>query len=194
MKKSILILSLLTSTLMFAQESLYKKSSIGIKGGYNLASAQINGDNNVDQRHGFHIGFYNEIFLQQHFAIQTELLYSQHGYKVNNDSGKFTQKLDYITLPVLFKGYLSDNFYIEAGPQFAVAVNHTEEVDANFDIFDSTTEFSPNDYDFGANIGTGFKTDSGINLGVRYYFGLNKVYDEENQKNRVLQVSLGFDF
>ncbi|NJB81831.1 porin family protein [Wenyingzhuangia aestuarii] len=194
MKKSILILSLLTTTLMLGQESLYKKSSVGIKGGYNLASAQINGDNSVDQRHGFHVGFYNEVFLHQHFAIQTELLYSQQGYEINNDSGTFTQKLDYINLPILFKGYLTDNFYVEAGPQFGVSVNHTEELDANFDVFDTTNEVTPNDFDYGANVGTGFKTDSGLNLGVRYYFGLNKVYDEENQKNRVLQVSLGFDF
>lgn len=194
MKKSILIISLLTSTLLLAQESTYKKSSVGIKGGYNLASAQINGDNNVDQRHGFHAGFYNEIFLREYFAIQTELLYSQQGYEINNDSGTFTQKLDYINLPILFKGYLSDHFYIETGPQFGVSVNHTEEIDANFDVFDSSSEVAPNDYDFGANVGAGFKTSSGINIGARYYFGLNKVYDEENQKNRVLQFSLGFDF
>lgn len=192
-----LVLSMLAicfiSTGLYAQDrGLYKKSSVGIKGGYNLSSAQFDGDGDIDQRHGFHVGFYNEIFLREHFAIQTELLYSQQGYKIETDAGDFTQKLDYLNLPVMFKGYFSDHFYIEAGPQIGVAVSHTEEIDT--DIFDTTDEVTPNDFDWGANVGTGFKTDSGLNIGVRYYFGLNNVYDEDDQKNRVLQVSLGYDF
>lgn len=192
-----LVLSILTiffiSTGLHAQDQeLYKKSSVGIKGGYNLASAQFDGDGDVNQRHGFHVGFYNEIFLRQHFAIQTELLYSQQGYKIETNNGDFTQKLDYLNLPVMFKGYLSDNFYLEAGPQIGIAVSHTEEIDTDF--FDTSDEVTPNDFDWGANVGTGFKTDSGLNIGVRYYFGLNNVYDEDDQRNRVLQVSLGYDF
>ena len=195
MKKLILstiVMSIISIT-THAQD-LYKKSSVGIIGGYNLASAQFDGDSNVDQRHGFHVGFYNEIFLKERFSVQTELLYSQQGYKIETDNGDFTQKIDYLNLPILLKGYFTDHFYIEAGPQIGVAVSHKEEIDANFDFFDNTNEIAPNDFDWGANIGTGFKFDSGINIGARYYFGLGKVYDEENQKNRVLQISLGYDF
>ncbi|MGY5353910.1 porin family protein [Wenyingzhuangia sp. IMCC45467] len=178
----------------YAQDELYKKSSVGIKGGYNLASAIIDGDADVNNRHGFHVGFYNEIYLHNNFAVQTELLYSQQGYKIETDAGDFTQKLDYLNLPIMFKGYLNKNFYVETGPQVGVALSHKEEIDADFDYFDSTEDFTPNDFDFGANIGTGFKTDSGLNIGVRYYFGLTDVYSEENQKNRLLQASIGFSF
>jgi hypothetical protein len=35
-----------------------------------------------------------------------------------------------------------------------------------------STETDPNNFDWGMNFGGGFKTDSGISLGVRYHLGL----------------------
>lgn len=43
------------------------------------------------------------------------------------------------------------------------------------------------------NFGGGFKTDSGISLGVRYHLGLGDLYNEGRAQNRVLQFSLSFD-
>jgi hypothetical protein len=42
------------------------------------------------------------------------------------------------------------------------------------------------------NFGGGFKTDSGISLGVRYH-GLGDLYDQGRSHNRVWQFSVGFD-
>jgi hypothetical protein len=35
------------------------------------------------------------------------------------------------------------------------------------------------------NFGGGFKTDSGISLGVRYHLGLGDLYDDNKAHNRV---------
>jgi hypothetical protein len=166
------------------------KSNGGIKGGYNLAAVSFDGDGETEQRHGFHIGVYGESFISESFSIQPELMYSQQGYEITNSSGTFTQKLDYINLPLMLKAYPSKNFFLEAGPQIGLAVSHKEEYDG---LFSGSQEYDPNNFDWGINFGGGFKTDSGISLGVRYHLGLGDLYDEGKAQNRVLQFSLGFD-
>ncbi|MFV5701307.1 porin family protein [Flavobacterium sp. XS2P12] len=177
-------------TTMNAQDNTIPKSNVGIKGGYNLAAVSFDGDGETEQRHGFHIGVYGESFISESFSIQPELMYSQQGYKITNSSGTFTQKLDYINLPLMLKAYPSKNFFLEAGPQIGLAISHKEEYDG---LFSGSQEYDPNNFDWGMNFGGGFKTDSGISLGVRYHLGLGDLYDDGKAKNRVWQFSLGFD-
>ncbi|MEL1240721.1 porin family protein [Flavobacterium flavipallidum] len=183
-----LLLGLVTS--VAAQESSSHKSNGGIKGGYNLASVSFDGEGETDTRNGFHIGVYGESFLSDSFSIQPELLFSQQGYEITNGSGRFIQKLNYINLPVMFKAYPSQNFFLEAGPQIGVAITHKEIYEG---LFSSTQEYDPSSLDWGMNFGAGFKTNSGVSLGVRYHLGLGDLYDEQKAQNRVWMFSLGFD-
>ena len=176
-----------------AQETDIPKSRGGIKVGYNLAAVSFDGDSETGQRHGFHAGFYGESFATESIAFQIELLYSQQGYELEGNGGTFTQKLNYINLPLSLKLYPTENFFLEAGPQIGVAISHKEEFDSSFNLFDTEQEFDPNNFDYGVNFGGGFRTDSGVSISVRYHLGLGDIYDEGNPKNRVLQFSLGFD-
>ncbi|WP_430467628.1 porin family protein [Winogradskyella ouciana] len=169
-------------------------SNFGIKGGYNLAAVSFDEDSETGQRHGFHIGFYGESFLTESIALQVELMYSQQGYEIEDNGGTFTQKLDYINMPLMFKMYPDDNFFLEVGPQVGLAISHEEEFDSNFNLFDTSQEFEPSSFDWGVNFGGGFKTDSGVSLGVRYHLGLGDIYDEGSPKNKMWQFSIGFDF
>lgn len=173
-----------------AQDNAIPKSNAGIKGGYNLAAVSFDGDGETEQRHGFHIGIYGESFISESFSIQPELMYSQQGYKITDSGGTFTQKLDYINLPMMLKAYPSKNFFLEAGPQIGLAVSHKEEYDG---LFSGSQEYDPNSFDWGLNFGGGFKTDSGISLGARYHLGLGDLYDKGKAQNRVWQFSIGFD-
>lgn len=197
MKKQILTFGILFCALFLvqAQDTNNKKqSNTGLKAGYNLAAVSFDGEGETGQRHGFHVGFYGESFLNNAVALQVEIMYSQQGYEIENNGGAFTQKLNYINLPLSLKIYPSSNFYLEAGPQIGLAISHKEEFDSEFNLFDTSQEFDPNAFDYGANFGGGFKTDSGVSFGVRYHLGLGDIYDEGNPKNRVWQFSLGFDF
>ena len=189
-KFSIIALFFGIVTTINAQDNTIPKSNAGIKGGYNLAAVSFDGDGETGQRHGFHIGLYGESFISESFSIQPELLYSQQGYKITNSSGTFTQKLDYINLPIMLKAYPSKNFFLEAGPQIGLAVSHKEEYDG---LFSSSQEYDPNSFDWGLNFGGGFKTNSGISLSARYHLGLGDLYDEGKAQNRVWQFSVGFD-
>ncbi len=178
----------------YSQDDTKNESNTGLKGGYNLSAVSFDGDGETGQRHSFHLGFYTESFLNPNIALQLELLYSQQGYEIREGGGTFTQKLNYINLPLLLKIYPTDNFFLETGPQLGYAITHKEEFDSNFDLFDTSREFNPNSFDWGVNFGGGIKTDSGVSFGVRYHLGLGDIYDEGKPKNRVWQFSLGFDF
>lgn len=197
MKKAILAFGIMLLTFQVAkaqdQDQTSKTAAIGIKAGYNLAAVSVDGDGETSQRSGFHVGVYGESFLNENFALQVEFLYSQQGYEIEFNGGTFTQKLDYLNLPVMLKGYVGDNFFLEAGPQIGVAISHKEEFDSNFNLFDTTQEFDPNSFDYGVNFGAGFKTDSGISFSARYHLGLGDIYDEGSPKNRVWLFSVGFD-
>jgi hypothetical protein len=166
------------------------QSNGGIKGGYNLASVSFDGDGETGQRHGFHVGVYGESFISDALSIQPELLYSQQGYEITNSSGTFTQKLNYINLPLMLKAYPSQNFFLEAGPQIGLAIVHKEEYSG---LFSGSQEYDPNSFDWGVNFGGGIKTDSGVSFGVRYHLGLGDLYDNNKAQNRVWQFSIGFD-
>jgi len=192
MKTKYLALALFFGTIVSisAQNNSYHKSSGGIKGGYNLAAVSFDGDGETGQRHSFHIGVYGESFISESFSIQPELIYSQQGYEIKNNSETFTQKLNYINLPLMLKAYPSQNFFLEAGPQIGLAISHKEEYQS---VFTSSQEYDPNSFDWGMNFGGGIKTDSGISLGVRYHLGLGDLYDQTKAQNRVWQFSVGFD-
>lgn len=194
MKTQIITIVLFFTTvfLVSAQDRAAKQSNSGIKGGYNLSAVSFDGEGETGQRHSFHIGLYSESFLSDAISLQPELLYSQQGYEIRNSNSKFTQKLNYINLPIMLKAYPSTNFFLEAGPQIGLAISHKEEFDGTF--FDSSQEFNPNSFDWGINFGGGFKTKTGVSLGARYHLGLGDIYEDDNPKNRVWQFYIGFDF
>ncbi|SFC81082.1 porin family protein [Algibacter pectinivorans] len=193
LKKSLFILTISLSFILNAQDhNTTPSSKAGLKFGYNLAAVSFDGDTETGQRHSFHAGFYGESFLAQAIALQIEFLYSQQGYELQDSSGTFTQKLDYINLPLSLKLYPTKSFFLEAGPQVGYAISHKEEFEGTF--FETSQEFEPNNFDWGVNFGGGFKSDSGVSLSVRYHLGMGDIYDEGNPQNRVWQISLGFDF
>ena len=140
------------------------------------------------------MGVFVESYIGKHLAIQPEILYSQQGYKILDNNATFTQKLDYINMPIMLKIYPVKSFFLEAGPQIGFSIAHKETYDAGFVLFDTSEEFEPNNFDWGVNLGAGFKSDAGVSLGARYHIGQSDIYDDNKPKNRILQVYLGFEF
>jgi len=191
---SVLCIVLGCFTTLTAQQTDQTKSRTGIKGGYNLSAISYDGEEETGQRHGFHVGVYGNTSITDLFAIQLEILYSQQGYKIEDNSGVFTQKLNYINLPVLLQVYPIQQFYLEGGAQIGWAVAHKETYDSGFDLFDTETAFQPDTFDWGFNFGGGVRLDSGLNFGVRYHLGMGEIYEDGGPKNRIWQFTMGIDF
>ena len=209
MKKLLIITMTLAAFTLQAQDVTF-----GAKAGLNFASLDIT-DSNIDGRTSFHLGITAEFEMSDTFSIQSELLYSAQGATedagetigttVYNDDYKF--KLNYLQIPVMAKFYVSEGLSLEVGPQIGFLLSADVENDYstidNGTVLDSgSIEIDYKDFmksvDFGLNFGLGYKLDSGLNFGLRYNLGLNDVYDVDGSnaeiKNRVLQLSVGYNF
>lgn len=167
--------------------------SFGVKAGVNFASLSGDFTDGLKAKTSFHIGGVAEVMISDDFSVQPELVYSSQGAKADEGDGKLNY--DYLNLPILAKYYVAENISIEAGPQIgflmsAKADDGTDDVD----VKDETSGI-----DFGVGFGAGYKMDSGLNFALRYNLGLSNTNDFEgsddfNQKNSVIQVSVGFMF
>jgi hypothetical protein len=192
----IAIALMIASTLSLNAQDRKNKATAGIKGGYNVSSVSFDGtlESETERLHGFHLGIYVESYIGKYLAVQPEILYSQQGYKMIDEDGTFTQKLDYLNVPLMLKLYPIKSFFLEAGPQVGFSISHKETYDSERLFGDTSRELEPNNFDFGINLGAGFKSDAGLTLAARYHIGQNDIYDEDKPKNRVWQISVGFDF
>ena len=163
--------------------------SFGAKAGANFANLTGDGVEGLSSRTGFHLGAVAHIGISEKFGIQPELIYSQQGTKLANNT---TLKLDYLNIPILADISIIQGFSLQAGPQFGININDSIESDTP-DIISIGTI---NTFDFSVAVGAQFKLDIGLFFQARYNFGLND-YQENGDgsvKNSNIAVSIGYFF
>ena len=187
--KKLLALILITS-LSFSSINA-QDINFGAKAGINLSTLQPDLPDPA-ARTSIHLGGMVEIPINEMFSIQPELLYSAQGVKDESDDNEFV-RLSYLTLPVLAKYYLLEGLSIEAGPQFGFLLS--AEFEDNGETTDLKDDVKP--VDVGFALGAGYKLESGLNFGIRYYLGsdINNIGEDPDKfKNRVFQISVGYFF
>jgi len=189
------------------------KIEFGLDGGFNWSN--ISNLENSKAVRGFHLGFYFDINLKEQLFIHTGVIVKSpmgakglEPYPVGDpdlDSvllvGTVERKLRYFNVPILLKYKFHDHFYAELGPQLGLLYKA-------FDEF-STDEFNKNDLifkfkvrdqyrrlDAGITAGLGYRLlkGNGMNLGVRYYFGLVNILKENpggSERNSSLYLYVG---
>lgn len=176
------------------------KVELGLKGGLNLASLSTDVDASYESRTGYHLGAYTLIKVAN-IGIQPELLFSAQGtsYSYASVNQDLQSDLKYLTVPVMLKFYLPLGINLQAGPQFGFLMSaegdevtfngSTATVTSGQDIKDQLKES-----DISAAFGAGWDFPFGLNLTARYLLGINDISesDDNDSKNRVFQVSLGF--
>lgn len=162
MKKTLIILLLMTSSAMIAQ------TSFGVKGGLNYGD---NGDiefndisegGDTDSKVGYHLGFYYRAVMGG-FYLKPELLYTKTkaSYNYNNQEADYdVSKLD---LPILLGIRLIGPIHAFAGPSLQYILDNDLE---GFSIGDVENKFT-----VGAQFGAGLQL-GGIGVDVRYERGL----------------------
>jgi len=179
----------------------------GVKAGINIANGA--GDvEDADSKIGLHIGGFAEFMFSEKFAFQPELLYSMQGYKYEESETvlgeTFTAeekiKLDYINIPLIFKYYATEGLAIEAGPQIGFLASANSEFEVSGFGEDESGEEDIKDFykslDYGLNVGLSYTLDMGVMFGARYYYGLANIADSDDfdEKNSVIQISVGYKF
>ncbi len=212
---TLMVFALITS--VKAQEISY-----GGKAGLNLSSFSGDEVDGLSSRTSFHVGLLAEIEFSEKFSFQPELLYSSVGAEYDfsesfegfNFIDQGTVKLDYLTIPLMAKYYVSEGLSLEAGPQIGFLLSANREFENTAppteDGFGGTVSGEEDvkdffsGFDLGFGLGAGYKLDNGLHFSLRYVLGLSNIRDLDDvegidnsdfsQQNSVFQLSIGFFF
>lgn len=188
-----LLLSLLAITAITATQA--QEFHLGVKGGANIN--QITGKAFNDQfTFGYHLGGFAEIGLSKKFSIQPEVLFNQISADTtdrfsavyNNllNGTVSSNKLNYLSVPILLNYKLSKAFVIQAGPQFGILMDQSK----NF-LQNGKEAFKSGD--FALLAGVQIKLSS-FRIYGRYAIGLQNINDIDNKdqwKSQGFQLGVG---
>lgn len=202
--KKIILTAIVVMTFGFANAQEVK---YGVKGGLNLSS--LSGDTegmDLKSKFGFHAGAFVEIKFSEKFALQPELLYSTQGTRfddieVDGYEAKTCFNLDYINVPVMFKYFATEKFFVEAGPQIGFLTSAKARIKVDDLNVDNKQDIKENfeSIDFGLNFGAGYEFTENIFASARYNLGLANIAkteagDDSKVHNGVFSVSVGYKF
>jgi hypothetical protein len=158
-----------------------RNTGFGIKGGYNLNS--LRGDaiedavgNTVERkaRNDFHAGFYGQFGFNNFASVQAELLYSRQGFTTDAAAGSQHYRMDYLSVPIMFVGNLTETISFHVGPQVSLLTKVRNE-DTEKDLALAPNNF--NSFDYGAVGGLEARVGP-ARVGARYNLGLGKIFGD----------------
>jgi outer membrane protein W len=203
---------ILVATISFSINfsSYAQNTSLGIKGGVNLANFRGEDVKDFDNRTAFNFGLVLNYSIAESAGLSLEADYASMGATYDGSilgisTGKYTTKLDYLRTTLLLNYYMGSSEMnirpeLFAGPYLGF-------------LLDGQSKFEDGDYsdvknsyestDFGAVFGAGLhlKIKEGIWLvpDVRYNLGLSDItkgtiFGNNSTRNGVLSVNLGVTF
>ena len=170
----------------------------GIKAGLNYAN--VSGIEDFNQRQGISAGLFAGARLGDKLGFQIDALYSQQGAEVDQSISQVISEfnLDYISIPIVSKYYLTENVNIHAGPQLGILLNEETSV------FNQTiSAVEANTADWLGTIGVGLDLPLGLRAEARYSFGLSRVNgsvslpdfdDLSNSRTQMTTLSIGYSW
>lgn len=223
-KKLLLALFLLLSSyrangqvliaLLFGDALNTGKIEFGLDGGVNLVT--MSGIDQAKNRTTWNLGFYFDFKLpDSSWMIHTGVIVkSTMGtrnvplYPTGNGNldgalsgGSVTTSLNYFNVPIMVKHKFPSNLYVEGGAMLGLLYGATDEfintVQEEDDLtYERSVKSAYHPLDAGAMVGVGYRllSGNGINLGIRYYYGLVDVYIDDStpsQCNRSLYFTVG---
>jgi hypothetical protein len=184
----------------------FYRVKFGIAGGLNLADAYnaYNPSYSTGSIAAFNVGFTLEVPIAYPLSFEPEVLFSQKGYTAqltddNGATGNFTQRSDFIDVPLLLKFRLSPYFNFVVGPQISFPVSTTNTYGSGFTQTSQQTYNTTSDRTVGGGvIGVGFEINPNVELRFRYTYDFNETTDNSyyipGYRNEVYQIGLGFKF
>lgn len=150
-----------------------------------------------------HAGLFAVVKINDTFAIQPEVLYSEQGFmypkSYTSNSALITKDLevqiDYINFPIMVKYYPFEQFFLDFGPQFGFLLNADQESLSGNAIVKTDVKDDFEDTDTSFNFGLGYEGDTFTIYG-RYTLGLQDMHKTlvADNKNSVIQFGVGYKF
>jgi hypothetical protein len=189
------------------------KIEFGLDGGVNFMT--LPGVDGASGTSGFNLGFYFDIKTKSKYLFHTGVIVkSPMGadniapYDLNDPNlnaafagGEVKRNLRYFNVPVMIKRPFSNHFYFEGGimlglmnksfDEFNQSVNKNE--DLTYKLY-NRDKYHPLDAGLIAGVGYRLMGGNGMNLGMRYYYGLVDITIEDTGAdvyNRSLYLTVG---
>lgn len=180
----------------------FYRARVGIEAGLSVANTVDSYDESysTDNILAFHAGVTATIPIAYPFSFQPEVLFSQKGFKAYTDNGSFTQRNNYIDIPMLANFRLVRGFNFLIGPQLNIPVSTTNTFNNGFDVASETyyTDYTNKSYVAGV-VGFAIGLNSNVDLHARYVIDLssntqNDLSPIPNYRNQVWQFGIGINF
>lgn len=189
----VILIFFLNLSVIYGQD---KPLDFGIKTGINIGKYAPN-KNSIDYKYkfGFYAGGFINISFKEKLEFQPELLFALQGSRVlvrdlnipnfdfngnpisnsNTYDFEFTINELTISIPLIVKVFLTNQLYLESGPQFGLIIDRS--LNSSQQILDGEDDSfiireSDDSFDFGVSLGFGFKVSERVNLNLRSYSGL----------------------
>ncbi|MDB5005964.1 MAG: outer membrane protein beta-barrel protein [Mucilaginibacter sp.] len=179
----------------------FYKVKFGIAGGLTLADAvnAYNPNYSTGTIAAFHVGLTMEVPLIYPLSFAPEVLFSQKGYAAQTADGNFTQRSNFIDVPLLAKFRISPNFNFVIGPQISFPISTTNTYDNGFTQTAQQNYSTTSDRTVvGSVVGIGFDINPNVELRFRYTYDFQETNDNSyyvpGYHNESFQIGLGFKF
>lgn len=175
---------------------------VGLTAGLNVSNTvdAYNSNFSTGSIAGWNAGLTMDIPLVYPLSFAPELLFSQKGYSANTDYGKFTQRTNYIDVPLLAKLRLVPGFSVVVGPQLSFLTSTKNTYDTGFNTSYQESYDNRGDHSVVSGvIGLSVDLNRNVELRGRYNIDLsaNHPYADSylpDYRNQVWQIGLGFKF
>ena len=163
--------------------------------------------------HGGQLNYQAGVFMEyrftNRFSIAPEVVFAAQGGKYDvkdyNDGdgyfdAKFTENVNYINIPVMFKYYVTPALSIDLGPQLGINVYSkytVESKDKNLNINETLDQKDDTKtIDVGVGLGLTYNITNDVFVQGRYTLGLTEVFDKswDTGKNGNAQIAIGYRF
>jgi hypothetical protein len=185
--------------LIFGDKLNSDKLRFGIDGGVNFSNISNVGPSKYSD--GFNLGLYFDLLLKKdknwwiHTGVLLKSPMGAHGiqpYPISDtalyqqlDSGPINRKLRYFNVPILVRYKFSRGFFVEAGPNLGLLYKANDEFQATVNSKNDLSytqkvlqEYNKIDAGVMGGIGYQLQHGTGVNFGLRYYYGLTNIYKD----------------
>ena len=155
---------------------------LGVKGGLNFPT--LSGTESSKFRTDFYVGGYANYKVTDQFSFQPEVLYSKQGAGIKTHDGSDNKIVTHnINIPLMGRYEIMEGLNVEFGPQLGFLVSAKEKTEFNNIKTKEPMTDNFKTFDFGLNLGAGYKVTDELEINARITKGLTDINHNPSAKS-----------